>query len=127
MPAARIDFNAGNLAQQIEALSQDELDNLPFGVILLDRAGTVLFYSRTEARQSGYNAIPIGRNLYEVAPCMQGPDFEGRVTRAMDEGDVDLEFGWPRDFADPKRELRIRVQSAASGGVWLFIERDDAR
>jgi len=39
-------------------------------------------------------------------------------------GPVDLEFGWPGDFGDPKRELRIRVQSSRSGGVWMFIERD---
>jgi hypothetical protein len=44
--------------------------------------------------------------------------------RAREEGVVDLEFGWPGDFADPKRELRIRVQSARSGGVWILISRE---
>jgi len=127
MTAANIDFNAANLATQIEALSQHDLDNLPFGVILLDRAGTVLFYSETEARQSGYNAIPLGKNLFDIARCMGREDFRGRLMRAMEEGPVDLEFGWPGDYSDPKRELRIRVQSARRGGVWMFIERDGAR
>jgi len=124
MPAANIDFNAADLAAQIEALSQAELDTLPFGVILLDRAGTVLFYSETEARLSGYGKIPLGKKFFELSRCVGNEDFRDRILRAMEEGPVDLEFGFPRDYADPKRELRIRVQSAARGGVWLFIERD---
>ena len=55
---------------------------------------------------------------------MGSDNFRGRVTRAMEQGPVDLEFGWPGDFGDSKRELRIRVQSSRSGGVWMFIERD---
>ena len=46
-------FDAVDLARQIETLSQYQLDTLPFGVILIDRDGTIVFYSRTEARQSG--------------------------------------------------------------------------
>lgn len=44
----------------------------------------------------------------------------------MEEGPVDLEFGWPGDYCDPSRELRIRIQSSRKGGVWMFIERDEA-
>jgi photoactive yellow protein len=121
---ASVDFDAPDLSAQIERLSARELDALPFGVILIDPVGTVLFYSKTEARQSGYNADPVGKNLFEAAPCFRAEGFEGRLLRAMHEGPVDLEIGWPRDFADSKRELRIRVQSARRGGVWLFIERD---
>ncbi|HZQ12454.1 MAG TPA: hypothetical protein VFB31_06560 [Pseudolabrys sp.] len=124
MAAAGVDFNAADLAARIETLSQHELDNLPFGVILLDHLGTVLFYSATEARQSGYGVSPVGQNLFEISRCLGSDDFRGRLTRAMEEGPVDLEFAWPGDFADPKRELRIRVQSARRGGVWMFIERD---
>lgn len=89
-------------------------------------AGKVLFYSATEARLSGYGAIPIGQNLFEISSCLGSDDFRGRLTRAMEAGPVDLEFGWPHDFANPERELRIRVQSSRSGGMWMFIERDAA-
>jgi photoactive yellow protein len=124
MAATDIDFNAPDLAARVEKLSQHELDNLSFGVILLDREGTVRFYSATEARLSGYRANPIGRNLFEISPCMGKEDFRGRIMRAMEEGEVDLEFGWVGDFGNPQRELRIRVQSSRRGGVWMFIERD---
>jgi photoactive yellow protein len=124
MATPAIDFDAPDIAAHIEQLSQYELDKLPFGVILLDRAGVVLFYSETEARQSGYGKVPLGQNLFDISCCMNGDDFRGRVTRAMEAGPVDLEIGWPGDFADPTRELRIRVQSSRKGGVWMFIERD---
>lgn len=126
MANAAVDFEAPDLAARIEQLSQYELDNLPFGVILLDRNGVVLFYSQTEARQSGYGAVPIGQNLFEISRCMNGDDFRGRVTRAMEEGPVDLEIAWPGDYGDPTRELRIRVQSSRKGGLWMFVERDNA-
>jgi photoactive yellow protein len=126
MATATVDFDAPDLARRIEQLSQSELDALPFGVILLDPKGTVLFYSQTEARQSGYGKLPLGQNFFTVAPCMDNDDFRGRIARAQEEGPVDLEFGWSGDFADPKRDLRIRIQSAGRGGVWIMVERDPA-
>jgi photoactive yellow protein len=88
-------FDAVDLARQIERLSQYELDTLPFGVILIDRDGTIVFYSQTEAKKSGYGEIPIGRNMFEISSCMASNDFQGRIKRALDDGPVDLEFGGP--------------------------------
>lgn len=121
---ATIDFDAPDLAARIEQSSQCELDALPFGVILLDREGTVLFYSATEARLSGYGNAPLGQNLFAISPCLGSDDFRGRLRRAMEDGPIDLELGWAGDFNDPQRELRIRVQSSRNGGMWMFIERD---
>ncbi len=125
MTDAAMDFDAPDLAARIEQLSQHDLDNLPFGVILLDREGTVLFYSATEARESGYGTKPIGQNLFALSRCMGSDDFRGRIMRAHEHGPVDIEFGWQGDFSDPKRDLRIRVQSSRQGGFWVFVERDD--
>ena len=125
MPKADIDFDAPDLAARAERASLFELDHLPFGVIRLDRDGTVQFYSATEARLSGYGEIPLGQNLFAISTCLGGEDFRGRIERAAAEGPVDLEIGWPGDYGDPRRELRIRVQSSRNGGWWLFIERDD--
>lgn len=121
-----IDFDAPDLAGTAEQLSQYDLDRLPFGVILIDEAGTVLFYSETERLQSGCPGRPLGRNLFEVSGCFGSAEFRGRIKQAEEAGPVDLEIAWPCDYADPERELRIRVQSARRGGLWLFIERDHA-
>ena len=123
MERACIDFDAPDLATRIEQLSDAERDTLPFGVIRLDREGTVTFYSATEGRQSGNPRPPLGENFY-VHSCMGSDDFRGRILRAQEEGRVDLEIGWPRDYGGRQRDLRIRVQSARDGGLWLCIERD---
>lgn len=126
MANAGIDFNAPDLAARIEKLSPSDLDRLPFGVIRLDREGTVLVYSATEARLSGYGTTPLGRNLFDVSLCASRGDFRERVMHAIESGaaDLDLELGWRGDPSDPNREMRIRIQSSRTGGVWLFIERD---
>jgi photoactive yellow protein len=123
MAATGVDFDAPDLAARIEQLSQHDLDHLPFGVILLDRAGVVLFYSATEARLSGYG-MPLGKNFFEVGRSPSIGDLRNRIMGAMEAGPVDLEFGWIGGLGERERELRIRVQSSRQGGVWLFIERD---
>ena len=123
MPSG-IDFDAPDLAARIEKLSQYDLDRLPFGVILIDGEGIVQFYSETEARESGYGALPLGQNLFEISTCMASDDFRGRIARAREQGPVDIEFAWVGDFSDPDRDLRIRVQSARNGGYWICVERD---
>jgi photoactive yellow protein len=126
MAKISIDFDAPDLAARAERASLFELDHLPFGVIRIARDGTVQFYSATEARLSGYGEIPLGKNLFAISSCLGSDAFRGRIERAMEQGPVDLEIGWPGDYGDARRELRIRVQSSGSGGFWLFIERDDA-
>jgi photoactive yellow protein len=121
-----IDFDASDLAGDIEQLSQYDLDNLPFGVILIDAAGKILFFSETEWRAARFDDAPLGQNLFAISHCFGSGDFRGRVKRAQAEGQVDLEFAWPGDRLDPTRDLRIGVQSAGRGGLWLFIERDSA-
>src|SRR5271166_5271934 len=126
MAKTAIDFDAPDLVIRAETASQFELDHLPFGVILLDRDGTVMFYSETEAHQSGYGKVPLGQNLFAISTCFASDDFRGRIERAREQGQVNLDIGWVCDYNNPHRELRIRVQSARNDGLWLFIERDDS-
>ena len=124
MTGPAVDFEAADLAKQIETLTQAQLNELPFGVVLIDNAGFVRFYSDTEARLSGFNKSAVGLNFYDICDRFGRAEFRGRIAEAAAQGAVDLEFGWTGDYADPKRDLRIRVQSARAGGVWICIERD---
>ena len=119
------DFDSPDLVAEIEKLSPEEIDELPFGAIRLDRDLRVTFYSAAEARLSGYADRPaIGRIFFsEIAPCMSNEAFLGRVEAARERGTLDLEFSWIGDFADRDREIHVRVQSADDGGVWIFLRR----
>ena len=124
MPDVDIDFDAPDLAARIERLSESQIDRLPFGVVRLDAEGVILLYSATEARQSGYGSQPVGLNFFEIANCSSKNDVYSQIVRGQEEGHVDLEFALPGDYGDPSREVRIRVQSARQGGVWMFMQRD---
>jgi photoactive yellow protein len=121
-------FDNANLAAEVEALTAEDVDKLPFGAIRLDAGGIVRLYNATERRQSGFKARPaISLDFFaEIAPCMDNPEFKGRIETARKAGTVDIEMGWIGDFADRNRELTVRIQSASDGGLWLFHRRDDA-
>jgi photoactive yellow protein len=120
-----IDFDTPHLAAEVEKLSRTEIDALPFGAIRLDRDNRVVFYSKAEAKLSGYGDRPsIGKIFFtDIAPCMANPEFTGRIAAARDAGKLDIAFGWVGDFSDRSRELQVRVQSASDGGIWLFLKR----
>ena len=63
----------------IPDLSSAELDDLPFGVIVLAEDGTVLAYNRAESDLTGREPIRvIGRNFFtEIAPCTSVQAFLG--------------------------------------------------
>ena len=121
------EFEAADLAAQVEALSEAERNALPYGAIKLDATGIVCAYNQTEARLSGRKRRPtVGLNFFvDVAPCMAIPDMRGRIEEAARRGLVDIEIGWIGDFDDPDGEIQIRVLSAADGGLWLFMNRNE--
>lgn len=121
-----IDFDAPDLARRVEALSQHELDRLPFGVILLDRHFVIRFYSEHEARESGYGMEPLGHDFFEASRCDNKADLRERLLRALESGRADFDLALIGDPADPKRELRMRVVTARNGGLWIFVDRDRA-
>ena len=110
---------------ELERLSTQQLDALPFGVVRLDPEGLVTFYSRTEAEQSGFrDRRAIGRHFFtQLAPCLSTPDRLRLIDEARREGTLDVAFEQIGDFDDADRELHVRVFSATGGGVWVLLQR----
>ena len=121
------DFDTPDLARAVERMPPGAVDLLPFGAIHLDADGIVISYSRREAELSGFDpARAVGLAFFkDMAPCMDHPALRGRIEAAMKAGTLDAEFTHVGDFSDRDRELCIRAQSAAEGGVWLFLKRFD--
>lgn len=118
-------ITAAELRARVEQTPTAVLDWLAYGVIHLDAAGEVTFFSRTEARQSGFGERnPLGKKFFtELAPCMGSAEFLERIDQARKAGTLDITFEQIGDFDDAERELRVRVISAAAGGAWIFIQR----
>jgi photoactive yellow protein len=122
------DFETKNLAESIEALTAEEIDQLPFGVIGIDPEGAVRVFSKAEAKLSGYGARPaIGKDFFtDIAPCMNNALFKGRIDKARAAGALNIFFTFVGDFEDANRELSVRVLSAKDGGIWIANKRENA-
>jgi photoactive yellow protein len=120
------DFDDPQLARAIEALPHEVVDTLPFGAIRVGDDGRVDYYSAAERRLSGSGTLErIGLDFFsKIAPCMDTAEFRGRVERARELGRLDLEFHHVGDFEDRDRELTVRIQSARTGGYWIFLRRE---
>jgi photoactive yellow protein len=118
-------IDARELLTRVEAASPSELDSLGFGVIRLDATDNVIFFSRTEAQQSGFgDRTAVGRQFWtEIAPCMGTPEFMRRLDQAKRAGTLDLTFEQIGDFDDAERQLHVRMIAASQNGVWVFIRR----
>ncbi len=117
-------FNTPNLAEAVEALPGDALDELPFGALCLDLQGIVRVYNKARAEQSGRGMMPTKGLSYfaDVAPCLDNGYFKGRIDKARAAGALDISFSFIGDFNDRNREIAVRAQPAKDGGTWIFIQ-----
>jgi photoactive yellow protein len=82
--STQIQFNAPGIGAQLSAMTDDELDSLPFGVVEMNRQFQVLRYNSTESRQSGLPpARVLGRHFFrDVAPCANNRHVAERFEQA---------------------------------------------
>ena len=100
-------FKSFDLAK---ASAVDNIDELPFGVIVVDRKGTILEYNRYESDMTGFSRERVlDRNFFhDVAPCTAIKEFEGRFGEFLTSHDTSIE---PFEFTFPftKGEQRVTI------------------
>jgi photoactive yellow protein len=108
--------------------TDEELDRLQYGVILLDEGGAILRYNLAEARLARLDrAQVLGKKFYgKVAPCTATPEFQGRVQAFLRDparppsGRFDYVF----DFRFGAQQVDVEmVRAARPGCVYLIINR----
>jgi len=69
-----------------KASAVQDIDDLPFGVIVVDRAGTILEYNVYESELTGFaRERVLGRNFFhDVAPCTAIQLFRRALRRVSD-------------------------------------------
>jgi photoactive yellow protein len=115
--------------REVTHLTPAELDGLPFGVIKLDKAGTVLAYNATEARLAGRTPSQvIGRNFFtEIAPCTNVRSFAARFHRGIELGQLRDVF--PFTFPFPTGAVLVTITLLHEPGAdhaWIFVDRADS-
>jgi photoactive yellow protein len=83
-----------------KASAVQDVDDLPFGVIVVDRSGTILEYNTYESEMTGFSKERvIGRNFFhDVAPCTAIKEFEGRFEHFLTSHATSIE---PFEFTFP--------------------------
>jgi photoactive yellow protein len=110
----------------IPDLDADGLARLPYGVLRLDRDGTILAHNPAEARIAGRTGPDvIGQNFFrDVAPCTQVKEFEGRFHEFAKRGTEPVRFSFL--FSFPLNPLRVTIVFVADREEGVFVLIDDA-
>jgi len=110
------------------------LDELPLGVVVLDKDGTVVHYNRYEEILAGRRRERVvGRDFFrEIAPCMNVKELGHRFQASIGQEPihVELEFAFPLPFLEAPRDVVIRMVSFDVGSQpygALLIEDVSAR
>jgi photoactive yellow protein len=110
--------------EEIDRMSEGELDALPFGAIRLDKEGKILSYNMTESKLTGRDPKRvIGRNFFtEVAPCTNVQAFAGRFREGIAKGEMHIIFPYRFDFQMAPRDVTVTLfYSAQTGTAWVFV------
>jgi photoactive yellow protein len=99
---------------------------LPFGAVLLDRAGKILKYNQAEGLIAGRNPADVMGKLFftDVAPCAKGKRFYGEFLRFSSTGVLNVMLDYEFDYKMKAVRVRIHMKSAPDGqSCWLFVKR----
>ncbi|MBK1694590.1 diguanylate cyclase [Chromatium weissei] len=111
--------------QQLDALSEEQLDQLPCGTIRVNADGVILFYSRSHAKLVNREPTAVlGRNFFsEVAPCTVVPEFYGRFRHGVLTGNLNTTFEFVFDFEMHPAQVRIGMRASnRAGEFWILVE-----
>ena len=115
----------------VKASAVEEIDTLPFGVIVVDRSGTILEYNVYESEMAGFpRERVIGRNFFhDVAPCTAIKEFEGRFATFLSSHDTSIEpFEFVFPFARGAQRVSIlfvRLNFMSDRATICVARRDD--
>jgi len=115
-----------DILRKVENLSAKDLDELPFGMIQLDRAGRILKFNQTEAKLARINRDrQLGKNFFDhVAPCTKVREFYGRFLHGVNQRSLYETFGFVFKFDHGWRNVAITLFYAEkTDSVWVLISQ----
>ena len=99
------------------------LDLLPYGIIVLDATGTILYYNAREEAIAGRSRDDVmGRDFFrDVAPCTQLGEFFDKFRDVVEAEGVTAEFGFHFPFPKRARDVEVALTSFRYGGEILCL------
>jgi photoactive yellow protein len=99
------------------------LDLLPYGIVVVDEEGVILYYNAREEEIAGRRREDVlGKNFFsEVAPCTQVQEFYGRFRETMHRAGLVADFHFNFPFPERPREVEITLTSFQKDGANLCL------
>ncbi|XXX74094.1 PAS domain-containing protein [Sorangium sp. So ce134] len=112
--------------ERLAEMTSQEVDDLPYGFIMLDEEGVVLLYNRYEQRMSRLpSARVVGRNFFqEIAPCTRVEAFLGRFRALAQQppGATDR-FAFRFHFLHGAQDVFVQLARAPIDRVFMTVHR----
>lgn len=108
----------------LQSYTEEELNDLPLGVIHLDENGRILDYNAYEAGISKLERDSVvGKNFFaQIAPCTSVPEFLGKFFDGMKSGKLNESFTFEFPFLHGARNVAIQmIGDPASKTAWIFV------
>ena len=122
-----MDLLSENLHAWLDAVGDDALDALPFGVIGLDSQGIVSRYSSFEARMAGHmQSEVIGRHFFEeIGRCMNNGLVAKRFDDAKARGEpLDAVLDYVFALRNEITPVKLRMLSTPDSPLrYLLVQR----
>jgi len=115
-------FSQPELLSTLEAVPLDWLDDLDFGVIVMDREDRVLAYNADESKRSGLaRQRVLGRNFFvDVGPCMNNYLV---AERFHEQAQLDEQLDYVLTFVMRPTPVRLRLLAGAGSGRQYLVLR----
>ncbi len=121
-----VDMPPTPFAETLLRLSRAEVDDLPYGLVLLDEVGTILLYNRYEASLSRLpSEAVLGKNWFnEIAPCTRVNAFYGRFRDFLAGDEPSIAFWFWFHFLHGSQLVDVvLLRSPDPGQVLLTVTR----
>ncbi len=119
-------FVPDSTLKSLNAMTESQLDQLPYGVVKVDDTGVVQMYNRYEAELAGIDQHGTkGRNFFtEIAPCTNNRLFFGRFKDGVVKNDVNVAM--PYTFTYKMRPTNVNIhiwRDQTSRANWVLVQK----
>jgi photoactive yellow protein len=118
-------FDDEELGEALSTLSEEALDDAPFGIVQVDDDGVVQFYNQYESRLAEVDPEEaVGRNFFtQLAPCSSNRLFHGRFKKGMRKGMLDERFSYTFTYKMSPTLVQVRMYRDQQNQNWILIRK----
>lgn len=115
-----------DLIPRLGELTVDEANNVPFGVIQVDREGRIQLYNRCESNLAGVQQDQAtGQNFFtELAPCLNNDQVWGQFKRGVESGSMDVQISTMLAYRMRPASAHLRLyKHPPTSSYWVFVNK----